>query len=257
MKRLLPLLLLVLSSCDRCQRDGGVADGSVSTVVATGVDAGRPAVDATDLRSALFLVFPEFRVTKVQEAMASLERVSRLGKNGTPLPQVAEALKQKGWTIESTGEDRLITASNPPFLLLARVESGTLTQTLRLPLTEDQVHQIFGAPAAQTTETLGERFAELPGLVPLEETFRFHLAFASTVDRAGFIAGRQVRALLDDGWKMTGPAILSDRDAGYAALPSRFEALMENPPLGSRMTILRNESEVRVDLEQPIRVRSR
>lgn len=260
-----PALLLALAltfGCSRCDRtsaptpDAGPAPSEL--------DAGAaPTASATDLRSALFLMYPEFRQSVVRGGEVTFEEVSLRRKEsaqvdgGTPLEALLSSLQKEGWTLEPAADAGVITAKNHPFQLSARLEDGRLTQTLTLPLVRSDVQAIFGSPTTPTTENLASRLGDVPGFTPAKQNFRFELQYrASSADKASVLITYQARNLLKTGWSLIDPldAVLNP-DAGLHTLPSPATIRLRQETTGGALNLSRTGDEVTIEYVQPIRAR--
>lgn len=168
---------LVFAGCSRCGSAGPR-------------DAGTHVKRSTDLRTALFDTFPEYRNAHVEDARALLVR-----DYAAPLtPQAfADAAKQLGYV---PAEDGGFTKN-----IFRLAQAGPARAEVSLELDDEAVAKIFTAPLAMSTLELG---LYLPRAPVEREVFSLEVHYiALTHRRAGVLARQLPQLLLANGqWEL-------------------------------------------------------
>jgi hypothetical protein len=246
--------LAVLGGCGRCGRNQGELIKSA--------DAGRPgaavgphgALPATDLRTAIFLIFPEYRGVKVKGGRATLVReVTWSGK--TPLAEaIAPELTRLGY---STPElvDGAVKAKRDPLEISARTAGGKVVFETALPMDEDSMNRIIQSPSPMGTELLSQVTPRLAGETDPHESFRMTLNYVSKPTRTNFLVRQLVEQLMDIGWKPTRPLVGWEPalpDGGTGPIPTDLDMTVANTDTGGLIDIKRRTGEVWLDYQQPL-----
>ena len=116
---------LAVVGCSKCGSKASVPDGAV-TLTAPGSHR-----RSTDLRSAIMVMYPEYRATRVVRSHATLTR--HLNGKVENLAQVLEGpAKAKGFAADA-GEVGTFVATRADFVLEAKQSPGGIALTMRLP----------------------------------------------------------------------------------------------------------------------------
>ncbi|MGA9522378.1 MAG: hypothetical protein WBV82_12995 [Myxococcaceae bacterium] len=256
---------LALAGCDRC---GGGREGADAGRIAAG-DAGTPspllqgtrgALHATDLRSAMILIFPEFRGAHVKGGRAVLEREVTWSPSGSGEKLsdiVAPQLKRQGYGAPDV-TDATLTAKRPPFELEVRRTNGQVVSTIALPLEEGVMNKLLHSPSPMGTEHLSTLIPRLPGETAARESFRMELNYVAKPDRANFLVRSLVEDLMGVGWKPATPLVGWEPtlpDGGAGPIPEDLELALVNEDTGGRLEIERRRGEVVLRYLQPLRSR--
>jgi hypothetical protein len=244
--------LAVLGGCGRCGKNE----------VSQSADAGRPgaavgppgALPATDLRSAIFLIFPEYRFVHVKGGRATLVReVTWSGK--MPLAEaLAPELTRLGYSTPETVEGAL-KAKRDPLEMSARPVDGKVVFETALPLSEDSMGRIIQSPSPMGTEFLSQVTPRLSGETEAHESFRMTLNYVAKPDRTNFLIRQLVELLTSVGWKPTRPLIGWEPplpDGGVGLIPTDLELTLINADTGGRLDIRRKAGEVWLDYHQAL-----
>jgi hypothetical protein len=170
-------------------------------------DAGQHRRASTDLRSALLLVFPEYRGAHIQSGEATLER-----RYAAPVQPLA------GWTTLADGG-----WAQPPWLVTRR---DATTWQVVLPLNDEVAGRLFASPAPAST---AEFAAVLPRSEVELETWRLELRYvAVTPPRAAFLAHQLVELLRNNGqWVSSAlPPVWGKTADGGTDVPESFDVTL-------------------------------
>ncbi len=257
--------LLALAGCDRCGGGGQRADaGRVVAVDAGTASALRPgprgALHATDLRSAMILIFPEFRGAQVKGGRAELVREVTWSPSGSG-QQLSEVvgpqLKRQGFGAPDI-TDTSVSAKRAPFELQVRRADGQVVSTVALPLEGDVMNKLLHSPSPMGTEHLSTLLPRLPGETAARESFRMELNYVAKSDRANFLVRSLVEDLMEGGWMPTTPLVGWEPrlpDGGVGPIPVELELTLVNEDSGGRLEIKRRSGEVMLSYLQPLRPR--
>lgn len=253
--RLLAVLSTVLffGACERCGDkaavDAGVPDSGPIAQVPKGY------LPATDLRSALILIYPEFRGARIEGGRALLTRTVDWRGEGSLEQALSASLKQRGFTDVKTEGDTL-SAKTGPFEFAARREGDTVLLQLWLPLVEEHVGKLLHSPAPLGTEHLGNMLPSLEGAKNPREVFTMELRYrAYKPDRATFLIRQVVEGLMTVGWAPTKPLEgWQDRkpDGGVGDIPSPLNVTIVNADSGGSLNVDRDEAKVTLTYVQPL-----
>ncbi|MBL9039192.1 MAG: hypothetical protein JNG84_11790 [Archangium sp.] len=222
------MALVVASGCAKCG-----ASAKASTVDA-GVAARPHQLRQIDLRSAMMVVFPEYRGAFVKQGSAALTRTV----NG-PLEKFAEAAFTKNQFTRSADGSAWL---REPFV--ARVNAPTVA--IEVPLDAPTVEKIFNAPNALSTLDLAMWLPKDAALETEREVFELTLTYeTATEGRSAFLARQVVRLLLGNSQWTASPALGDawDTDAGF---PEVFEATLLEASTGASVWFHREGRTVRV-----------
>ncbi len=194
-------------------------------------DAGSPAERVTDVRSAVFTIYPEFRFTRLEQAEARLVRRSR-GAGHT--------------------DGGLAPA---PFRIEETRQGDVLEQTLRLPLTMEDVTALLHASSSLTTQHFAAMLPRPAGSELLDETFVVEVEYTASPERADFLVWQLVNLLTGTEWKVVslpeGWQLGRRADGGAGEVPHRFELELARQRAGTRIVLRRDGERVRVEYRQP------
>jgi hypothetical protein len=210
-------------------------------------DAGTPLrlAHSMDLKSALFLIFPEYRGVVRFLGTASLTRVY---SGAGPLePALAQTLTSNGFTRLTDGGaawERL------PYVVEPITEAGQPAARLSFDFTGPTVERVMQAPAPVSSLELGLLLpAGGPNLAFARETFEVSVDYLALNERRGAILSRQVVDLLRSNGQWTTEALPEGwADAGFADAPDAFEATLVSKVDGARVHLERKGPQVRVIL---------
>lgn len=170
-------------------------------------DAGVHRRASTDLRSALLLIFPEYRGAHILSGQATLDR--RYLAEPAPLATWT-ALADGGW-------------SSPPWTI-ARLDAHAWQ--VALPLSDELVGRLFASPAPASTAEFG---AVLPKAEVALESWRFELSYvAVTPARAAFLSHQLVELLRNNGqWTSSAlPFVWGKTADGGTDVPDSFDVTL-------------------------------
>lgn len=255
------LIAGTFGGCDRC----GARSAGTDAVPSEPADAAlpptsRPVMHATDLRSALILIHPEFRGARIESGRTALVRILEWPEQTSLLEALEPALKARGHQ-NISGDAQNVTARHPPMMFEAGRDGAQVTLGMTLPLDEETVGRILHSPSPMGTEHLGSLLPALPGAHITDEVYVMEIAYTAKPDRANFL----VRSLMEDmqtlGWEPTAPLVGWDTprlaDGGVGPVPSTFDVTVVSPHTGGRLQIVRNAGEVKLRYDQPLAVRTR
>lgn len=221
--------LALVAGCGRCGARTDVSDAGGASAGA--VDAGAPqspgALPATDLRSALVLVFPEFRGATVNAAKATMERTVAWS-GAEPLPAALEPLlRAKGWTDIAPDGDA-VTAQRKPFKFRGAPQGERVSLQIFLEFGNEEVGNLIYATTAVGTEHLGALLPALEGAREPKDTFTLDMRYIARASRAHFLVEQLVNGLSASGWKVeerevadAGFVLADEMDGGVDAGPRR------------------------------------
>ncbi len=171
------------------------------------VDAGLHRRASTDLRSALLLVFPEYRGAHILDGQATLER--RYLKPVAPSP---------GWTTLVDGG-----FSQAPWAITRRDDT---TWQVVMPVSDEVAGRLFASPAPAST---AEFASVLPRGEVSFEAWRFELTYgAVTPARAAFLSHQLVELLRNNGqWTCSPlPPVWGKTADGGTDVPDSFDVTL-------------------------------
>ncbi|MHB8878477.1 MAG: hypothetical protein ACYC8T_32675 [Myxococcaceae bacterium] len=241
------LVALALFSCERCSRPPAAPVN----------DTGLPGqTRATDLRTALMTIFPEIRGATVTAGYAQLSReLDWQPPAGTSLAQaLAGPMAAKGFAPPDGGEAELIGVRSS-FTLHATRRGGHVVVSIRLPLENTQVTELYQSPAPLSTETMATYLAVPKGARPVSETFVLAIDYAGREERVDFlvrqlvdmlVAGYWTASKLPEGWEPT-----RRPDGGVGGVPASFELTLNRAAPATEIHIERDGPRVHVELLQP------
>jgi hypothetical protein len=195
-------------------------------------DAGTLVERATDLRTALQLVFPEYRGTRVMSAGATLTRTVAPA-TAAELAMAKQAAAQNGFTGEPLKRD--------PFTMELKLEGDVLTMTLSLPLSSEEIGRIYAAPAALSSGSMANWFPKLAAPVQ-REVFEVKLDWqAVRPARASFLNWQLVDGARNASWRIEGAPVEFSVDAGPDGVPDPFKVALVDPSTTGRIDLERSE----------------
>jgi hypothetical protein len=194
-------------------------------------DAGGATVErATDLRTALQLIFPEYRGVHVLATTATYTR------HVEPLaPGELDKAKAQAATNGFTGDP----LQRDPFTMTLEPRGPGLDLALVLPIKEQEIGRIYAAPASMSSQAMANWLPKLSSPV-VRDVFTLELTWqAARPARAAFLNWQLVDGLLRGGWRAQGLPPGYDTDAGAVAVPDPF-----------RVTLIEPTSMGRIDLDR-------
>lgn len=212
-----PLFLLLVCSC-RCPTSAP--------------DAGTLVQRSIDLRSALQLIFPEYRGTRVMSCDAKLTRTVTPA-SAADLAKAKELAAQNGFTGDPLKRD--------PFTMGLTLQGDVLTLTLSLPISPEEIGRIYAAPAAMTSEAMGHWFPKLDAPIS-REVFEVKLDWqAVRAQRASFLNWQLIDGARNATWRIEGAPPDFTPDAGPDGVPDPFKVTLVDPGTTARIDIDRAE----------------
>lgn len=215
MRPLLLTLLLSLAGCARC----GSSAAPDAAVTLTVLDAGErmPAPRATaDLRTAIIVIYPEYRGTALLQADATLERT---------VPGLTDALRD-----EALKALHFEPAEDGGWAFSTFHLSQPEPQVLRVTVSYDVEHlaQLYVAPTGLNSMELGQYLPRQ--LVPSKERLTFDVRYVSSAERSRELVRQATQLLLTNGqWSwVTQPAEWLD-----GSVPDASEVAVLKGPLGA------------------------
>ena len=208
----------MLSGCARCQ-SAGTPDAGAAHVRRQ-----------TDLRSALLIIFPEYRGTRVTSGIARLTRTVT-GSADAASAAAKKTLEVNGFASSNEGA----VWSRPPYE--ARVDGATWV--IAVPLDQDTVERVYMAPTAMSTADLAMWFPRAPmPFATANEVFDLELRYdASPEPRSTFLTRQLVQLLLGSGqWRALELPEDWNVDGGQ---PGLFNARLEQVSSHASFTIRR------------------
>jgi hypothetical protein len=204
------LAVMIGAGCGRCQERvpdpnaGGADTGAQGSTLSASADAGAPgAVPASvDLKSALTLVYPEFRWATLRLGRAALVRRY---PGALPREQVAAALEAQGSEpLEARGEQLEVLRS--PFEVTASASPGGGWElSAAVPIRDEDLGRVLYAKAPLSTDVLRGQLPPL-GLGWDSERFELTVRYEANPARASFLVWQLVDSLVGSGWR-TEPAL--------------------------------------------------
>ncbi len=228
------LLALVAGGCSRC-------DGPAKPPVA---DAGLTRIHrSTDLKTALFSAYPEFRGARVMQGGVELIRII-----DRPVPiegEVLEGVKKNGFEVTLDGGTLL--ATRPPYTL--RIAGPQLV--VSMPVVEADVGKLLNAPLAMTSEQIALWFPKLPGAVVVDERFHLKVIYDSIAWRAGFLAWQMVDLNTQGSWRVEqypeGYERVRRPDGGGGGTPLAYSLALVDTNTRARIEVNRDGGFVQLD----------
>ncbi len=256
----------LLAACDRC---GGAQKGALDAGVATAPEEKTPPtrLRATDLRSAITLIHPEFRYSRVSGEKTGVERTLRW-PHDRPLAQTLKAPLEEKRFANVREEDGKVLADFPPFTFEASLREGEgegegqrdrVTFGLYLPLNDETSQKLYGVPAPIGSEHLLAMLPEVEGTAPLGDLFLMHLRYGARPDQASFTVRRLVEGLAETGW-VTSSGLPVPKweekaaDGGSDTVEHELDLALRHPEQGGEIVIERRVGRVRILYEQPLGV---
>ncbi len=231
----LAVLAVLVSGCARCGAAPKADAGS----------APLPITHSLDLKSALLLIFPEYRGVVQFVGSANLTRV--YSGDGALEKPLAQALASNGFVPVDGG----LGWERPPYFVENTVVDGRPAARLWFNFYAETVERVMQAPSPVSSLELGMLLPrEGPGLLLAREAFEVRADYVAINEHRAATLARQTLDLLrangqwetlslPDGWL----------DAGTVdALPERFEAAVRSTVDGTRVEVRRNGPQVRVIL---------
>lgn len=193
-------------------------------------DAGTPVERGTDLRSAMTVLFPEYRGASLALGRAQVTRKVAPASQAD-LDKARAAAAQNGFQGEPL--------SRPPFVMELKLEGSVLHQEVRIALPPEELGRVLAAPAAMSSEALANWLPKV-GLRQSEE-FDLELVWvASSVARADFLVWQLADGALRSGWTCAALPSGWQRervDGGPVQVPEEFSLTLENAPQGAFVDI--------------------
>jgi hypothetical protein len=231
--------LLAATTCQRCGRSPSQPD------------AGRAHRASTDVRTALFTVFPEFRFARVVAGEAKVTRTLawKVESNEALRAALTEGWKEKGF-VETTDGGAL--AVRAPFLLSAERAGDTVALTMTLPIGPDDVGKLLKSPAPVTTDHLLSYLPTVPGAPVRSEEFQLSLEYQAEPAHADILTRQLVDLLQASGWKVDnlpeGWEPGRRPDGGLGGVPREFELTLTQG--NAEVRVMRSPAQVKVALHQ-------
>ncbi len=218
----------------------GASGCSKATKVA---DAGTRVHRSTDLKTAVFSAYPEFRGARVMQGFAELSRVvdQQVPVDGA----VLETVTKNGFAV--TVDGGTLVATRAPYTL--RIEDKTLA--LSIPITEEDIGKLLNAPLTMTTEQLALWYPKLPKARITDETFHVRLIYDSIAWRAGYLAWQMVELNTQGSWRLQhvpdGYALKREADGGGGASPLAYDLTLIDSNTQARIDVKRDGGFVQLD----------
>lgn len=226
----LAMALFAAAGCSRC--GGSAAADAGSSVVHAGTapaaQAPQGTLPATDLRSALFLIFPEFRWSKVLDGHATLTRTFRHGSD------VKAALDGGG------------ISARPPFTVDVAQAGEQVKMSASLPLDTSTVQRLIHSPSPIGTENLSLMLPRVPGAEDVREVFELELRYESSDQHVPVLVRQLVQGLQTTGWESES-ALPAD-----GGVPENAELALVNAHTGGRIEVKRRGRTVTLRYHQPL-----
>ncbi len=212
-----------MASCSTCRRPAAP-------------DAGPAAAPArvrhsTDLRSALMLMFPEYRFGAPRRFDVSLTRTVSGGSDWRAV--LASTLARGAFTPDGEGGAG---GTRPPFRLELVREAGPQAD-FRVAFTVEpgKLPDLYQVPVPLSTLDLGLLLPRGESLTTEREEFAVHLAYIGyTEERAAFLVAQLVRLCLSNQqWVLKGGAL-----PAYVAPPPRPRGEVPRGPVGEKVLAL-------------------
>ncbi len=235
MRKWVLLLTLAAAGCTRCD------DATTSPAV---VDAGPPRIHrSTDLRTAVFTAYPEFRGARVMEGNIELVRTF---DRTVPLDgEVLETVKKNGFAVLVDGGTLIATRS--PYTL--RIDGPKWV--VSLPLVDEDIGKLLGAPVTMTTEQIALWFPKAPHATLVAEHFHLMLTYDSIAWRSGYLAWQMVEFNTRGSWKVDaypeGYEQTRRADGGGGLTPMAYSLWLVDTNTSARIDVQRDGGFVRLD----------
>jgi hypothetical protein len=217
-------LVLMASGCSRCGAPPAPAVKRIHR--------------STDLRTAVFTAFPEFRGAQVVEGNAELVRT--FDRPVMPEKEVLETVGKNGFQMALDAGALL--ATRAPFVL--RLEGTQLA--VSLPLRNSDIGKLLGAPTAMTTEQLALWFPKISGANLVGETFRVTLRYESADWRTAYLAWQMVDLNSHGSWRVAKWPEGYDRerrpDGGGGATPDVYSLELTDNTTQARIQVHRDRA---------------
>lgn len=238
------VFVLSVAGCSRC---GKANSSKVDAAVAL------QRVGTTDLRTALFTIFPEFRFAVITRGHAVVERrVKWKAPEGVSLKEAVKPYAEKvGLAVSSQGVHDFEKA---PFGLdVEPLNENEIKLLIGLPIGQEDVGKLLQSPHPMTSEHLGQWIPRLPNETVLEETFFMSLQYqGSSVERTTLLVRQMIDLLLEGRWKTSMFPTGWETDGGSKTTPTEFTMTLENNDTKARVEVERKEQAVAVKLIQPL-----
>ncbi|MBX5481270.1 MAG: hypothetical protein IRZ16_05385 [Myxococcaceae bacterium] len=244
--------VLTATGCRWCG-ETSAADAGVDAGAKAGTAQPRGALTGIDLRSALILIFPEYRGAGVHGARAWVERTLNVPGTTAIEPLLAEPAKAKGFTGLKVEGDTL-SASRPPFGLKATRAPGQVQESLDIRLAPEEVQKLFTAPTALGSEQLQYMLPKPEGARVVRDTFNMELAYVAKPGRANFLVRQLVEGLITVGWSPDAPLNWPgpNPDGGVGDIPLQTTVTVRRADTGGSVQVTRNVGEVYIKYQQPL-----
>lgn len=239
--RFAALALLLLGGCT-CKPKDPVRDAGTARIHRS-----------TDLKTAVFTMYPEFRGARVMAGGAVLTRTM----NG-PVPLDApllETVTKNGFALG--GDGGMLLATRAPYTL--RVEGPVLA--VSLPIVEADIGKLLNAPLSMTSEQIALWFPKPTGVALASEEFRVKLIYDSIAWRTSFLVWQMVTLNAQGTWRVTQYPDGWEKnwrpDGGGGAIPGAFSMSLVDQSTTARIDVVRDGGFVQVEYvlatEEPVR----
>jgi hypothetical protein len=234
---------LVAWACTRSAVPGSAFDaGPVAPLVV------EPAMH-TDLRSAMILVFPDFREATVGYVQSGLVRHLATPTSGRPPLATRLEVFALGQGFMPAGADAGAgaVAVRSPFEVHSVPETGGFALELRLPMRLEDLGKLLRSPNALHTEQLVTLLPTPSWTRPLRQPeLYFELTYDETSRTGDLLLRRLVEGLEATGFQSEPGAEQTVRlvDGGVAPFPESSEVVMSRPRTGSRIVARKTGREV-------------
>lgn len=228
------LLALVAGGCSRCDKPP----------VPKVVDAGQTRIHrSTDLKTAVFSAYPEFRGARVMHGGVELVRTV---DRAVPIEgEVLETVKKNGFEIHFDGGSLL--ATRPPYTL--RIDGPQLV--VSMPIVEEDIGKLLNAPLAMTTEQIALWFPKPAGATVIDEKFHLLLIYDSIAWRAGYLAWQMVDLNTQGSWRVEtypeGYERTRRPDGGGGGTPMAYSIAIVDTNTAARIDVKRDGGFVQLD----------
>lgn len=237
-RRGLLCLSLVLSSCSRCS--GPAPEVDAGPVWYQPLSTAQRERHSSDLRSALMVIYPEYRETKVKGGRVLL---TREGHSAGPVRELMQQTFKANGFAESL-EDGKLTGTRGELIARLVSESPKTVIDVGLPVTAQALENIYAAPSSMSTQELALYLPRDPKAFTTDrETFEFVVNYeAFTAERARFLVHQAVSLLLkNEQWQPTQPLPEGFADGG---LPEQLAVQLVFPSDGSVVEFRRAGAQV-------------
>lgn len=255
-------IALTVAGCSRCGGSGTAAqDAGAQASAHDGADRDTPpegTLLATDLRSALILIHPEFRFARISGEHTGVVREVTLPEGTSLLAALEAPLREKKFG-NIREEEGAVLAESPPLRFEARRakdSATTVTERLYLPIDDETFRKILHAPTPMGSEHLSALMPLPEGARFVRERFEMTLRYGARPDHASFLVRRLVEGLLQIGWEVRGTEVpkweANLPDGGLDTVPHELELSLEQPQTGGRLHIDRRVGRVILEYVQPL-----